>query len=290
MNWQAVSVTEEEYRNLVESNRPIKFPRNKIIGNVGVEVHCCALGKMMNAVYDAHLDAVRKMNDNNPVFSEMPNRDLQLYNDFLLNPKVNTVIVDGFFGTAKTSTVCSHLVTGLVERKISQAFIAKPHESLGKTHGHLPGDLDEKVKREFQSFTQYFTRFGQPFLVERLMGKVPNGASGKPDPAVLEFLTFEYLRGRDIEDGWVVLDEAQNTDKKEMASFISRVNDPAKLIILGDSTGTQIDKRGNTPESNGLAFAKDTFEGKRYAGLVDMQSIKHILRGNRVRDLFVAMK
>lgn len=220
----------------------------------------------------------------------MPNRDLLLYNDHLLNPAINTIIVDGFFGTGKTSTVMSHLVPGLMDGTVSFAYISKPHESVGKGYGHLPGELEDgKMKYEFQSFTQYFDRFGQPFLYDRLQGKV-HKAGQKPDPKVLELLPFEYLRGRDIEDGWVILDESQNTNKTEMATFVSRPCDAAKLILIGDSTPTQIDKRGNSEEYNGLTFAKATFTDKRYSGIVEMQTVEHILRGKRTRDLLRALR
>lgn len=288
MDWKQVYVSEQEFRSFVEHHQPIEV--DGVHGNEGVEVHCPTLGKMVNAVYDASIGAIRHMNANNPVFSSMPNRDILLYNDFLLNPDINTIVVDGFFGTGKTSTLSSHLVTGLLGKTISSAFISKPHTPLGKTNGHLPGDIYDKTVLEFQSFTQYFDRFGHPLLAQKLMGRVPDGVTGKPIEPILHLLVFEYLRGLDIDEGWVVLDEAQNTTVGEMASFISRVGDKAKLIIIGDSTYTQIDRRENTEENNGLVFAKRLFAGKSYAGIVELRTVKHILRGNRVRDLLLALK
>jgi predicted ribonuclease YlaK len=168
------------------------------------------------------------------------------------------------------------------------AYISKPHESVGQSYGHLPGDMDEKTAKEFQSYFQYFDRFGQPFLADVLRGKKQQGE--KPIPPMLEVLVFEYLRGRDIQEGWVILDESQNVSRKDMATFISRMGDNAKVILLGDTTPTQIDKKGNTTENNGLTFAKETFADKKYSGSIQMQSIDHIIRGKRVRDLYMSLK
>jgi predicted ribonuclease YlaK len=290
MNWKQFLATEKEFKRLAEYNEPIIVSRGEIEDNAGVEVVNTTTGNKLNAVYDANKGAIRKLNTTNPVFETIPNRDLQLLNDHLLNPDVNTIVVDGFFGTGKTSTVCSHLVPGLVEGQIKYACIAKPNEGLGKTIGYLPGDVYEKTALPFKSFTQYFDRYGQPNLAMKLMGLLPMGSSGKPSPQVLELLVFEYLRGRDIDSGWVVLDESQNTDEKEMAGLIGRTGDGAKLILLGDSSMWQIDRRGNTETNNGLVFAKNFLKGKRYAGIVELQTEKHILRGKRVRDLLVALR
>lgn len=284
MHWRPYQVTEDALEKLCKYNQPIPVANGLFEPNSGVELFTLT-GKVYNAIYDPVLGAIRQLNGYNPQFDSMPNRDLLLYNDLLLNPDVNTVIVNGFFGTGKTSIVCSHLVHGLMQRYnggegIPAAYLSKPHESLGKSYGHLPGDLmGEKTKHEFKSFTQYFDRFGQPYLADELMSE-----------NMLHILVFEYLRGIDIERGWVILDEAQNTDKKEIISFISRLEDPVKVIVLGDSSPYQIDKSKNSVSDNGLAFAIEAYRGKKYAGVVELNTEKHILRGRRVKDLLSAIR
>lgn len=302
MNWDKYSVSEKDFDRLTDLNNPIPVPVGRLTANAGVEV-VCTDGRQINAIYDASLGAIRKLVADNPIFKSMPNRDLLLYNDLLLNPDINTVVVNGFFGTGKTSMVSTHMVTGLQvaaaggkEGSIPKAYISKPHVGLGKSYGHLPGDLHGKTGPEFASYTQYFDRYGQPYLADVLMKK-----EGTKIPAsyqkimektgpMLELLVFEYLRGRDIDKGWVLLDESQNTSISEMATFLARLGDGVKSIVIGDTTPIQIDRQGNTPEKNGLKFAQDTYVGKKYAGLVELQTIKHILRGQRARDLFIALK
>lgn len=297
MNWERYLVQEHDLQVLITQNQPIAVSNAYLTANSGVELYT-ETGKQYNAIYDARLKAIRRLNTYNPQFQNMPNRDLMLYNDHLLNPDINTIIVDGFFGTGKTSTACSHLVSGLQKELagkngIPMAYISKPHISVGNSYGHLPGDLHEKMLKEFQSYIQYFDRFGNVGLADYLMmANIDHEYQFIKDKhqrlhaPMLEMLAFEYLRGRDVEEGWIILDETQNTSPAEISTFISRPTDKVKAIIMGDSTFTQIDRKGNTPQNNGLIFAKETYLGKKYAGYVELQTIQHIIRGERVRDLF----
>ncbi len=282
-NWKYCTVGDEEFRNLKNQGIPISVESGKFPCNCGVEVYG-EKGGMINAIYDSNTGAIRKINDHNPIFPNSPNRDIALYNDFLLSKDITTIIVDGIFGTGKTSTLCAHLtpILGKMLRGdigIEKVYISKPHESLGKGYGYLPGELTDKVMFEFMSYYQYFDRFGQPGLSHKLIAY-----------DLLEVVVFEYLRGRDLDSGWVILDEAQNTNKKEMISFLSRVGDGAKLVILGDSSSYQIDKKGNNKDDNGLTFIKELYKNKKYAGYVELNTVSHIIRGQRVRDMYLSLK
>lgn len=279
--WKQLIVSDSEFRGLVENGTPIEV--KDFYCNCGVEVYS-EKGGMINAIYDANIKAIRKINDYNPKFEKSPNRDIALYNDFLLNENINTIIVDGIFGTGKTSTLCAHLTPILSkmlrgEGDLQKVYISKPHESLGRGYGYLPGELIDKVTFEFMSYYQYLDRFYQPGFTDKLISR-----------DILEIVVFEYLRGRDFESGWVILDEAQNTSVKEMISFLSRVGDNAKLVILGDSSNYQIDKKGNDKDNNGLSFVKEIYKTKKYVGYVELNTANHIIRGQRVKDMYLTMK
>lgn len=299
MNWEAVYVSEEDFYGLIKHNKPIYAKHMNLKSNAGVELRTES-GKKIDAIYDAHLESIRQLMTDNPYYSSLPNRDLALYNDHLLNPNINTVIVDGFFGTGKTSILSAHLVNGLKKELecgegIPQVYLSKPHVPVGNGYGHLPGDLHDKTLEEFKSYTQYFDRFGGPGFADYLMcyqneEKTKHIKQKQLVEPMLHILVFEYLRGRDIDRGWVVLDETQNANEKEMATLISRIHDKAKLVIIGDTTSTQIDRKGNNPEQNGLSFVKNIYKNKKYAGYVELQSLSHILRGKRVVDLCSYLK
>ena len=139
--WKQVIVSGQDFRGLVENGTPIEV--DDLSYNCGVELYG-EKGGMINAVYDANLKVIRKIKDYNPIFPSSPNRDIALYNDFLLNDDINTIIIDGIFGTGKTSTLCAHLTPFLGkvlrgEEPMQKVYISKPHEGLGRTYGHLPG-------------------------------------------------------------------------------------------------------------------------------------------------------
>ena len=288
MNWETVQVSEEDFTALKTYNRPIETAGN-IKPHTPVVVDSI-LGQL-NAVYDPQV-GIRKINDYNPQFKKSQNRDLALFNDFLSNDSINTVIVDGLFGTGKTSNVMGHVVTGLKTEKIKKLILSKPHVPTGSSYGHLPGPLEEKIAYEFKSYYQYFDRFWQVGMAEKLMMDLPifEESMDKKGPQV-EAMVFEYLRGLDLEDDtWVILDEAQNTTIQEMVSFISRLNDGVKVIILGDTNPMQIDKHSlRKLENNGLHFLKEGFKNFSNSGTVELKSRSHILRGNRVKHLFDIM-
>lgn len=301
MSWRVVVVSEQDFLLLKEHNKPIEI--NGVVEdgilsyftpNEGVEV-VSEFGQRLNAVYE-YGTGLRKINDYNPQYRNSKNRDLALLNDVLSNPDVNTVIVDGLFGTGKTSNVMAHVVDYLKNGENPQVYISKPHVPVGKTYGHLPGELKDKIHFEFRSFYQYIDRFWEKGMAELIvsMSEIDvnrNSMAFKEYGGItLEALPFEYIRGLDIEEGWVILDETQNTDIQEVVSFVSRLNDNVKCVILGDTSSTQIDRKGVVdPKKNGFAFLKNTYKDKPYSGYVELRTRNHILRGNRVKDLYDAV-
>lgn len=299
MSWKAIEVDEYDFSLLKEHNRPIESNYFQIEGkltklnpNEGIEV-ISKSGKKLNAIFDAEV-GIRKLNDSNPQFFTAKNRDLALLNDLLSNPNVNTVIVDGFFGTGKTANVMAHVVEYLQTADFPEVYLSKPHVPTGKTYGHLPGALEDKLHHEFRSYYQYIDRFWEKGMADKLIrfSELPNGSLAKKEIGniTLEALPFEYLRGLDLEKGWVILDETQNTDIQEVATFVSRLNDAAKAVVIGDMTSAQIDRKSvRNPDYNGFDFLKRTYGDKPYSGFVQLNTRNHILRGNRVRDLYDAL-
>jgi predicted ribonuclease YlaK len=299
MSWKVLEVSERDFLLLKDHNQPIEcnafmFEGElvRLANNEGVEV-ISSNGKL-NAIYDCDL-GIRRINDFNPQYSSSRNRDLALYNDLLANPKVNTIIVDGFFGTGKTSNLMAHVVEYLKNERKAHVIISKPHVPVGNSYGHLPGELKDKIHFEFKSFYQFIDRFWQEGMAEMLVGTAEIPKSSLLYKEVggikLEALPFEYIRGLDIEEEcWVILDEAQNTNLQEMITFVSRLGKKAKFVALGDTSSAQIDRKSVVnPEKNGFAFLKEVYKDKSYSGSVNLNSRNHILRGDRVKHLHDAI-
>lgn len=302
MSWKVIEVSEQDFLLLKHNNQPIDIvsyinedgKERFLEPNCGVEL-VSPVGKM-NAIFDSKTVGVRKINDYNPQYAHSKNRDLALLNDLLSNEDVNTVILNGFFGTGKTSNVMAHVVDYLKNNKNPKVYISKPHVAVGKSYGHLPGELKDKIHFEFRSFYQYIDRFWGKGMAEMLIALSDvdvnkNSMAYKELGGIqIEALPFEYIRGLDIEDGWVILDETQNTDIQEVASFVSRLGQKAKFVALGDMTSAQIDRKSViNPEKNGFAFLKEVYKDKPYSGYVGLNTRNHILRGDRVKHLHDAI-
>lgn len=293
MSWKVIEVSEQDFLLLKNHNMPIENI-SYLTPNEGVVVQSVS-GQQMNAIFDVEV-GIRKINDYNPQFKSSKNRDLARLNDLLSNPKVNQIIIDGFFGTGKTSTVMAHVVEYLKKAKSPSVYISKPHVPVGKTYGHLPGELKDKIHFEFRSFYQYIDRFWQKGMADLIISlsdtdTVKNSMAYKELGGIhLEALPFEYIRGLDIEKGWVILDESQNTDIQEMVSFVSRNGDGVKLILMGDTSSAQIDRKSVLdPKKNGFSFIKEAYKDKPYSATVNLTTRNHIIRGERVKHLFDAL-
>ena len=297
MSWRVIEVSEQDFRLLKEHNRPITSIDGEVASlsaNEGVEL-VSETGHRLNAIYDTKV-GIRKLNDFNPQFKHSKNRDLSLLNDLLNNETVNTVVLDGFFGTGKTSNVMAHVVDYLKNSDCPKVYISKPHVPVGKSYGHLPGELKDKIHYEFRSFYQYIDRFWGKGMADLLISLSDvdvnkNSMQYKEYGGTqIEALPFEYIRGLDIEEGWVILDETQNTDIQEVASFVSRLGDKVKFVALGDTTSAQIDRKSVVnPDKNGFAFLKETYKSEPYSGFVGLNTRNHILRGERVKRLHDAL-
>src|SRR5690606_34781723 len=107
--------------------------------------------------------------------------------------------------------------------------------------------LLDKIHFEFRSFYQYIDRFWQEGMADILMNLSEadkNTLAYKELGGIkLEALPFEYIRGLDIQKGWVLLDETQNTNIQEAVSFVSRLGQNVKFVALGDTTSAQVDRR-----------------------------------------------
>jgi predicted ribonuclease YlaK len=293
MSWKTVEVSEQDFLLLKDHNKPIEHI-NDITPNEGVVVQSVA-GQQMNAIFEVGV-GIRKINDYNPQFKNSRNRDLARLNDLLNNPKINTIILDGFFGTGKTSNVMSFVVDYLKNDKNPSVYISKPHVPVGKSYGHLPGELKDKIHYEFRSYYQYIDRFWQKGMADLIISLSDvdvnkNSMAFKELGGIhFEALPFEYIRGLDIEKGWVILDESQNTDIQEMVSFVSRDGDDVKLILLGDTHSAQIDRKSVLdPKKNGFAFIKEAYKDKPYSAVVNLTTRNHIIRGDRVKHLYDAI-
>jgi phosphate starvation-inducible PhoH-like protein len=138
------------------------------------------------------------------------------------------VIGVGPAGTGKTYLAMAQAVTYLLAKRVNRIILARPAVEAGEKLGFLPGDLQEKVNPYLRPLYDALHDMLDAERVERLVER-----------GVIEVAPIAFMRGRTLNDAFVILDEAQNTTTEQMKMFLTRLGFGSKAVITGDIT--QID-------------------------------------------------
>jgi phosphate starvation-inducible PhoH-like protein len=142
--------------------------------------------------------------------------------------KNDVVFSIGPAGTGKTYLAVALAVAALKDAAISRVVLVRPAVEAGESLGYLPGDLREKVEPYLRPL---YDAFYEMFSPERFMKYV--------EKRVIEIAPLAYMRGRTLNDSFIILDEAQNTTPEQMKMFLTRLGFGSKAVVTGDIT--QID-------------------------------------------------
>jgi len=168
-------------------------------------------------------------------------------------------------GTGKTYLAMAQAVSFLVAKKVSRIILARPAVEAGEKLGFLPGDLQEKVNPYLRPL---YDALYDMLDVERVARYIERGT--------IEIAPIAFMRGRTLNDSFVILDEAQNTTSEQMKMFLTRLGFGAKAVITGDVT--QIDlPQGRT---SGLVEAMkvvNDIEGISFIYFDDRDVVRHKL-------------
>lgn len=145
------------------------------------------------------------------------------YVDAIRNNEV--VFSIGPAGTGKTYLAVALAVAALKDSAISRIVLVRPAVEAGESLGFLPGDLREKVDPYLRPL---YDAFYEMFSPERFMKYV--------EKRVIEIAPLAYMRGRTLNDSFIILDEAQNTTPEQMKMFLTRLGFGSKAVVTGDVT------------------------------------------------------
>ena len=140
-------------------------------------------------------------------------------------------------GTGKTYLAVAAAVQSLLNNQISRIILSRPAVEAGERLGFLPGDLKEKIDPYLRPLYDALNDLMPKKILEK------NIESG-----IIEIAPLAFMRGRTLENAFIILDEAQNTTNMQMKMFVTRLGRNSKMVILGDVT--QIDLP--TGSSSGL--------------------------------------
>lgn len=189
----------------------------------------------------------------------------------LLNHK-DIVFTDGPAGTGKTFIAVAKAVTSLQEGKIKKIILSRPAVEAGEKLGFLPGDLKEKVDPFLRPI---YDALYEMLPYDQVEKKISNN--------VIEIAPIAFMRGRTLEDCFIILDEAQNTTRTQMKMFLTRLGRNSQMVIVGDST--QIDLVSK--DDSGFIDASEKLIKINDIGFITLQE-KDVVRHDVVRKIINA--
>ena len=168
-------------------------------------------------------------------------------------------------GTGKTYLAVAAAVAAFRAKEINRIILTRPAVEAGERLGFLPGDLQSKVDPYLRPlYDALFDMFG------------PETYNKYLERGNIEVAPLAYMRGRTLDDSFIILDEAQNTSREQMKMFLTRMGFGSKMVITGDVT--QIDLPGDKP--SGLKEAMQVLEGVEDIAVCRLTSadvVRHVL-------------
>ncbi|MGW0549430.1 PhoH family protein [Streptomyces altiplanensis] len=176
-------------------------------------------------------------------------------------------------GTGKTYLAMAKAVQALQSKQVNRIILTRPAVEAGERLGFLPGTLYEKIDPYLRPLYDALHDMIDPDSIPRLM------AAG-----TIEVAPLAYMRGRTLNDAFIILDEAQNTSAEQMKMFLTRLGFDSKIVITGDVT--QVDLPGGT--KSGLRQVQGILEGLddvHFSRLTSQDVVRHKLVG-RIVDAY----
>ncbi|MER7534899.1 PhoH family protein [Streptomyces sp. NPDC097704] len=176
-------------------------------------------------------------------------------------------------GTGKTYLAMAKAVQALQSKQVNRIILTRPAVEAGERLGFLPGTLYEKIDPYLRPLYDALHDMLDPDSIPKLM------ASG-----TIEVAPLAYMRGRTLNDAFIILDEAQNTNPEQMKMFLTRLGFDSKIVITGDVT--QVDLPGGT--KSGLRQVRDILDGVpdvHFSMLTSQDVVRHKLVG-RIVDAY----
>ena len=145
-------------------------------------------------------------------------------------------------GTGKTFLAVAMAAAALAEREVQRIILTRPAVEAGERLGFLPGDIQAKVDPYLRP------------LFDALYDMLdPDRVNGYFDRGVIEVAPLAFMRGRTLNDSFVILDEAQNTSPEQMKMFLTRLGFNSRMVVTGDITQIDLPPRTSAPGSSSSA-------------------------------------
>ena len=184
------------------------------------------------------------------------------------------VFAIGPAGTGKTYTAVALAVRALKNKEVKRIILTRPAVEAGENLGFLPGDMKEKLDPYMQPL---YDALNDMIPSEKLKAFI--------EERVIQIAPLAFMRGRTLDNAFVILDEAQNTTVQQMKMFLTRMGRSAKFVVTGDMTQIDLPNRQKSGLSHSLDLLKDVPE----IGMVYLDQ-KDVIRHKLVMKIIQAYK
>jgi phosphate starvation-inducible PhoH-like protein len=177
-------------------------------------------------------------------------------------------------GAGKTYLAMAKAVQALQRKEVSRIILTRPAVEAGERLGFLPGTLTDKIDPYLRPLFDALNEMLDPELVPKLMAV-----------GTIEVAPLAYMRGRTLNDSFIVLDEAQNTTPEQMKMFLTRLGFNSKMVITGDIT--QVDLPDASSGLRLVTKVLDDIDDIHFARLTSEDVVRHSLVG-RIIDAYTS--
>ena len=183
----------------------------------------------------------------------------------------DVILAAGPAGTGKTYLAVAMAVAALKAEKVRKIVLVRPAVEAGESLGYLPGDMQAKINPYLQPLLDALREMMDHEMLKRFM-----------EQQVVEVIPLAYMRGRTLNDAYIILDEAQNATIAQMKMFLTRMGRNSKIVVSGDMT--QVDLPSHTQSGLSDAMRRLTgIEGLAQIMLTGADIVRHRLVQDIVR-------
>jgi phosphate starvation-inducible PhoH-like protein len=177
-------------------------------------------------------------------------------------------------GTGKTYLAMAMAVSSLLEERVGRIILTRPAVEAGEALGYLPGDMYQKVMPYLRPLYDALYDMLDANLVQKFL-----------DQGVIEVAPLAYMRGRTLNNSFIILDEAQNTTPEQMLMFLTRLGFDSKCVVTGDITQIDLPSKKNS----GLLEARGTLDRIPGIGLAELTE-EDVVRHQLVQKIIKAYR
>ena len=179
--------------------------------------------------------------------------------------RFDIVMAIGPAGTGKTYLAMAAAVSDLLQKRVSRIILIRPAVEAGEKLGFLPGDLEEKINPYLRPLHDALFDMLDAEKVKMMI-----------EQGMIEIAPLAYMRGRTLNDAFIILDEAQNSTPDQMKMFLTRLGLSSKAVITGDITQTDLPSHIESGLSQIRRVLKD-IQGIRFINFTDRDVVRHEL-------------